>query len=137
MPFYIYQAKEIDFSCEKCYNEMEVYQGILEESLLVCPHCGSPIERQIVLPSSIIVKGREANQYADIRKAKYWRDKNGVRHKVTAADGSSKSSTVSRQTASPQEVEARKKKARADAKKQRTSRSYNQYKQRVLRDKKQ
>ena len=50
------------------------------------------------------------NNYNDVRHAKYWRDKNGVRHKVTNADGYSNSPTVSRRvTASPEQIEDRKK----------------------------
>ena len=64
--------------------------------------------------------GREANQYNDILKAKYWRDKDGVRHKVGSGDGHTGSGTVSKQTATPAEIRATKKR---DARNDRRRRS--------------
>jgi hypothetical protein len=72
----------------------------------------------------VIFKGREANQYNDIHAAKYWRDKNGVKHKVTPADGDVNSATVKRQTKSPQEIEAARRREKVRAKRRRISESY-------------
>ena len=100
MPFY-------DYQCEHC-GIVEVRQGINEEPIKYCPNCGRPVEKAISIPSSFINKNKQANQYNDVKGVKYWRDKNGIRHKVTPADGSSNSPTVSSKiSASPELVENR------------------------------
>lgn len=81
-----------------------------EKPRTVCPECDAPdLEKLISSGGAVIIAGREANQYNDIQAAKYWRDKNGVRHRVTSSDGYSTSGTVTQRTATPAEVEARKK----------------------------
>jgi hypothetical protein len=76
----------------------------------------------VSLPAGHIIKGRQINEYNDVLKAKYWRDKNGVRHKVTPSDGSSGAATVKKQTASPELVDYRKKR---DAEKDKIRRRRN------------
>lgn len=126
-----------DYYCKKC-GELEISHSIMDDALQVCPECKSEgLIRLISRVGAVIIKGREANQYAEIKYAKYWRDKNGVRHKVTPGDGSSKSATVSQQTASPQEVAERRKQAKLLAKKRRNEVSYQKYKEQVARNKKQ
>lgn len=109
MPFYEYKATEESRSCSYCKSGFEYTQSIREAYLSTCPECGCNIEKLVSLPAAVVIKNREANQYAEVKSAKYWRDKNGVRHKVTAADGHSGSATVTKQTASPELVEKRKK----------------------------
>jgi len=126
-----------DYCCEKC-GEMEIFHSIKEDTWQMCPECGKKgLIRLISSGGGVIIGNREANQYNDIKYAKYWRDKNGIRHRVTPADGNSKSSTVSRQTASPQEVAARKKQAQILAKKRRSASSYKKYVEQTKREKKQ
>lgn len=97
-----------DYLCTKC-GYLELFHS-MNESITVCPTCeGTEITKCLSAGSGIIVKNREANQYRDIKAAKYWRDKNGVRHKVTQADGYTGSATVNKQTATPQQIEQRKK----------------------------
>jgi len=136
MPFYEY-INDDDNPCQYCREVFVISQSMVDNALEYCPQCKSRIKRLISRIGGIVMKNREANQYSDIKYAKYWRDKNGIRHKVTSADGTSKSATVSKQTASPQEVVARKKHAQALAKKRRNEVSYNNYKKKVLKDKKQ
>ena len=110
MPFYEYQAVDKEKGCENCQECLEVYESITSESLTKCPHCGTEIKRKISCPSAFINSNRAMNQYSDVKHAKYWRDQNGIRHKVTPADGSKTSPTVSKQvTASPEQIKARKK----------------------------
>lgn len=72
-----------------------------------CPKCGNPIIRLMSLCYGFSRKN--ANQFSEVLNAKYWRDNNGVRHKVTAADGHAKSATTGRRRTVPDEVvEARK-----------------------------
>lgn len=109
MPFYEYKAKFKDKSCKYCKKSFEISQSIKSEPLPCCPKCGNEIEKLVSLPAGHVIKGRQINTYNDVLKAKYWRDKNGIRHRVTPADGHSKSSTVDKQTASPELIAARKK----------------------------
>jgi putative FmdB family regulatory protein len=100
MPLYEYQ-------CKDC-GVIEIFHGMKEDNKSICPECKSEgLTKMISAGSGIIIAGREANQYGDIHAAKYWRDKNGVRHAVTAADGHSTSATVNKQTATPAEAKAR------------------------------
>ena len=132
MPFYEYRASQVDKACDHCKNVFEVMQPITADALTQCPQCGGPIDRLISLPLGFIDRNRQANQYNDIKAAKYWRDKNGNRHPVTPQDGSLSSPTVSRRvTASPQEVAAKKRRDAARDKKRRTAASYNRFVRRV------
>ena len=117
--------------CELCSSIFEVVQSIKDDPLKTCPCCGLPIEKRISLVHGYIVSNREANQFSDIKQAKYWRDKNGDRHPVTPSDGCSKSATVSKQTKSPEEVAVIKKRASALAKQRRIDDSYDKFKKQV------
>ena len=111
MPFYVYKATEK--GCKHCAESFEIRQSIKDDALTECPECGVVIQRLITI-SSHIMRGRSMNNYNDCKAAKYWRDQNGIRHRVTAADGSSSSPTVSRkQTATPEQIKARKQKDKA------------------------
>lgn len=120
MPIYEYQ-------CQKC-GVIEILHNIKDDPKTVCPECGTDgLVRKVSLPAGFIFKGRQANQYADIKAAKYWRDVNGDLHPVTPADGDLNSATVNRQTRSPQEIEYRRKQEKARKKKIRARQSYRRY----------
>jgi hypothetical protein len=89
-----------------------------EDTKTVCPDClNDGLVKLISAGGAVIVAGREMNQYNDVKAARYWRDKNGVRHPVTAADGYVGSATVERkQTASPEQVKQRKQRDQKAAK---------------------
>lgn len=127
MPTYNYQ-------CEIC-GPIEIFHSIMDDAKTICPYCNSKITKLISSGGAVIIKGREANQFADIQMAKYWRDKNGVRHPVTSADGTSKSSTVSKQIVSEEVAKQRTKADRKMYKKQRSKDSYNKFVQNVNRQK--
>ena len=133
MPFYEYIAIDLESSCDHCYNIFEVRQLMSDERLTECPICENKIHRMIG-SGSFIVKGKEMNQYNDVRTAKYWRDSNGIKHKVTPQDGRSNSLTIgNRKKATPEEVQQRKKVADVMNKKKRNSDSYNRFKKSVKR----
>ena len=112
---YEYRTKDLNKCCDCCKEVFEVRQSILDDKLEKCPNCSSPIERIISQGGAFITRGKQMNQFNDVKAAKYWRDNNGIRHRVTSADGSRSSPTVSRQVnASPELIKARK---TADAKK--------------------
>lgn len=121
MPFYEYIALSSAESCLRCIEVLEIRQSITEDNLDVCPYCGNSIKKLVSRPGGVVIKNREANQYSDIKNAKYWRDKNGVRHKVESSDGYSGSSTVKKQTASPELIKERKKRDKKKNQKQRLS----------------
>lgn len=101
-----------DYRCDHC-GVIEIFHGMTEKNKTVCPECSKKgLIKMISAGSGIIIAGREANQFNDIHSAKYWRDKNGVRHPVTAADGYSTSATVNEQSVTSAEVKARTKKDR-------------------------
>jgi len=129
MPTYQYE-------CESC-GPMEIFHSIKDDAWTECPECGGEIQRLISCGGAVIMKGREANQYNDIQLAKYWRDKNGVRHKVTPSDGTTKSSTVSEQTVSPEEAARRTKESKKQLKKQQSKESYRRYVRDVFKHKRQ
>jgi putative FmdB family regulatory protein len=108
MPFYEYKATDAKKGCEYCKISFEIYTSILSENLLKCPKCGEQIEKIISTPASFIFLGKQMNNYNDVKHAKYWRDNNGIRHRVTAADGCTNSPTVSKRiTATPEQIEGR------------------------------
>lgn len=108
-----------DYKCQHC-GVIEIFHGMLEDTKTICPQCnGEGIEKMISSGGGVIVAGREANQYSDIKHARYWRDKNGVRHPVTSADGYTGSATVNKQTANPAQIKAEKKKDTKTGKKER------------------
>ena len=114
--FYDYIA--VSGGCEYCSNQFEARQSIKDEPLTKCPLCEAPVHRLISCPAGCVFRGRQMNQMNDVKYAKYWRDNNGIRHKVTAADGSLNSPTVSSKiTASPELAEARKKRDMAKTRK--------------------
>jgi len=86
----------------------EIHQSMSSDSLQKCPKCDAPICKLISKISAILIGNREMNQYRDVKYAKYWRDKNGVRHRVKSGDGYTGSATVNKQTATPEEIKARK-----------------------------
>lgn len=118
MPFYEYKSIDKEQSCDLCVETFEVAQSMSENTLVECPECKNLV-RKIFSVGAVFMGGKEANQYADIKSARYWRDKNGTRHQVTQADGYSGSATVSRQTATPDEIRTKKKKDRKKSSKDR------------------
>jgi len=108
---------------------------MMEDPKEKCPDCGNCIVRLVSSGGAVIVKGKSPNNYPEVLKAKYWRDKNGVRHAVTSGDGHSKAPTVTKQTVTPEEAQSRTKAAREFNKKQRSKRSYRNYVRNVLKNK--
>ncbi len=112
-----------DYKCINC-GVVEIFHSIMDDAWNICPECKQKgLEKMISAGGAVIVAGREANQYNDILKAKYWRDKNGVRHKVQSGDGHTGAGTVQKQTVSPEIIAARKKQ---DALKDKARRSASQ-----------
>jgi len=89
-----FKVPTYDYECRSC-GVIEVFHGIKEENYTLCPECGKKgLKKLISGVGGIIMKGKEMNQYSEVKYAKYWRDSNGNRHKVTPADGHSKSVTI-------------------------------------------
>lgn len=138
MPFYEYQAVNPNASCEHCKNVFEIQQTMNDDPLLHCPECGSEVVKMISRVGGIILGHRAVNQYNDVLQAKYWRDHNGVRHRVTPSDGHSSCPTVSReQIRTPEEVAAIKKRDQLIAKRKRSEASYRRYAKNAYKNKRQ
>ena len=117
-----------DYECEDC-GIMEIFHGIMEDDHTVCPECGKEgMVKKISGGGAFIMKNKEPNQYNDCIGARTWRDKNGNVHKVTAADGGSKSpTTTSKKYRSDEQVAAMKKRDNAIRKQKRESDSYRRH----------
>ncbi len=101
-----------DYDCKHC-GVIEIIHGINEENKTVCPECNkNGLAKLISGGGAVIIAGREMNQYKEVQYAKYWRDKNGVRHRVKSGDGYTGSATITKQTATSDEVRSRKEKDR-------------------------
>ena len=46
MPIYEYESLEPNKGCKKCAHRLEVIQGIAEEPLSYCPHCGQKLVKE-------------------------------------------------------------------------------------------
>jgi putative FmdB family regulatory protein len=47
MPIYEYKAIKCKGACHKCLEPFEIFQGINEKPLKVCPSCGGPVKKII------------------------------------------------------------------------------------------
>lgn len=93
--------------------------------LTACPKCGNKVEKTPSRPAAFLDKNRQANQYEAVKGAKFWRDKDGNRHPVTAADGDPKSPTVSaKRKRSDEQVAAIRKQASKARQKRLSKESY-------------
>jgi len=82
-----------DYQCKHC-GTIEISHGIKEQDHQICPECGKKgLKKLISSVGGIIMKGKQMNQYSEVKYAKYWKDEQGNRHKVTPADGHAKSIT--------------------------------------------
>ncbi len=137
MPFYEYQSETLKSSCQNCENVFEAHQSIKDSPLTSCPQCGSKVIK-LISTFRHITTGKQVNQYNDVKGARYWRDKDGNRHRVTQSDGSSGSPTVSsKRKRTDEQVSALKKRERETLKRQRSAESYRRYVDRVRRTKRQ
>ena len=114
-----------EYECGSC-GVVEIFHAMSDAVKIECPECGKKgLERLISGGAAVIMKGREANQYNDIKAAKYWRDRDGIRHRVGPGDGNSKSPTASRKRRhTDEQIAAIKKRDKQLDKKRREQTSY-------------
>lgn len=136
MPFYEYQTANPNKSCKHCVDVFVVMHSIKSKPLTICPECNNPIDKLISQISGVIWKNRQANQYNDIKKAKYWRDKDGNKWKVEQGDGRTNSPTVpAKRKRSDEEVSKVVKKQKQLDKRRRNQDSYNRFVQKLKKHK--
>ena len=87
-----------DYACKSCGYDFELFQGMLEKKLTVCPKCGGQLQRLVGAGAGIIFKGSGFYQ-TDYRSKDY----------VRRAKEEKKSSTT------PAKAKAKGKKATAKA----------------------
>ena len=56
MPIYEYKAAELNETCKHCREGFEVFQGINESPLSVCPICGNKVNKLISLCRSAVIE---------------------------------------------------------------------------------
>ena len=61
-----------DYACKMCGYNFELFQGMLEKKLAVCPKCGGQLQRLIGAGAGIIFKGSGFYQ-TDYRSKDYVR----------------------------------------------------------------
>jgi len=71
MPIYEYQATDPAKSCLICRHRFEVLQGIHDDPLLSCPHCGSDAVRVISWCRASVVEPSEAQTGVERKIAEY------------------------------------------------------------------
>ncbi len=109
-----------EYKCMQC-GIIEIFHAMSDDNKTVCPQCSEDgLEKQISAGGAVIIAGREANQYSDIKHAQFWRDKNGVKHRVTDADGHTGSATVTKKTSNDAMVKSRKRRDAKQGKKMRS-----------------
>ncbi|RME45052.1 MAG: zinc ribbon domain-containing protein [Chloroflexi bacterium] len=50
MPLYAYE-------CEACHFEFERQQSFADDPIRICPNCGEPSARRLIMPVGVIFKG--------------------------------------------------------------------------------
>jgi len=61
MPTYVYEAIDMDRSCNHCRSGFEVIQRMTEPALVRCPRCQSGVRRVLFAPT-VVVKGNPVSE---------------------------------------------------------------------------
>jgi putative FmdB family regulatory protein len=73
MPIYEYQSTDESKGCRKCRNKFEVFQGISEEPLSVCPDCGTDIIKVISWCRALVIEPSDYQAGVESKVSEYER----------------------------------------------------------------
>lgn len=85
MPIYEYQAEQPKKSCRLCRRPFEVFQGLRDLPLALCPECGNPVRKLISWCRAAVMETSEEAVTAENRIRRY--EKEGMwSHAAELAD---------------------------------------------------
>lgn len=85
MPIYEYECLEPSSGCDKCANRFEIIQGIAEESISVCPHCGNKVRKVMSCCHAEIIESSDDHVRVEKKIGEY--EKHGMwSHAAELAD---------------------------------------------------
>ena len=85
MPIYEYEPLSPETACKECINRFEVIQGIDDDPLSVCPHCGRKVRKVISWCRAAVVEAPEEHSRVNKKIGEY--EKEGMwSHAAELAD---------------------------------------------------
>lgn len=85
MPIYEYESLVSDKGCEKCAERFEIIQGIREEPLSHCPHCGQKV-RKVMSRCRVAIEEPSTEQVSVEKKIKDYEKQGMWSHAAELAD---------------------------------------------------
>jgi len=85
MPIYEYQSLESQNACDQCRSIFEVFQGIHDDPLSICPSCGNKIRKVISWCRSAIVETSQEQRFVE-KKVKEYENAGMWSHAAELAD---------------------------------------------------
>jgi putative FmdB family regulatory protein len=73
MPIYEYQSSQPHNACDRCRLGFEVFQGIHEEPIFVCPSCGNGVKKVISRCYAAVVEAPQHDQLVHKQVKEYER----------------------------------------------------------------
>ena len=73
MPIYEYQSNQPQNACDQCRLGFEVFQGIREEPIAVCPSCGNRVKKVISRCYAAVVETSPQDQLVNKQVTEYER----------------------------------------------------------------
>ena len=74
MPIYEYEPLDQERACAKCAGRFEVIQGIHEEPLTVCPHCGEGVRKVVSWCRAAVVETSDEHLRVSKQISEYERE---------------------------------------------------------------
>jgi len=85
MPIYEYEPIDQELACENCRGRFEIIQGIDEEPLSNCPHCGQMVKKVISWCRAAVIEPLEEHIQVNSKISEY--EKEGMwSHAAELAD---------------------------------------------------
>ncbi|MDY6879017.1 MAG: zinc ribbon domain-containing protein [Desulfatiglans sp.] len=71
MPIYEYESLYLDKGCDRCSSRFEIIQGMNEEPLSVCPHCGAEVRKVISWCRAAVVETSDEHIQVEKQVSEY------------------------------------------------------------------